>query len=44
MIALARAWRRLRRRLWQSVQDDRNLDDEIALHLAQKADRVLFRP
>jgi predicted permease len=30
------ALRRLRQRLWRSAQDDRDLDDEIAFHLAQE--------
>jgi hypothetical protein len=30
-------WRRLRRRAWRTAQDDRDLDDEIAFHLAQEA-------
>ena len=38
MIDPARVWRRLRQRLWHSAQDDRDLDDEIAFHLAREAE------
>ena len=42
---LTRLWRRLRQQLWRTAQDERDLDDEIAFHLARegelRADRGL---
>ena len=38
MIDPARLWRRLRQRLWRTAQDERDLDDEIAFHLAREAE------
>ncbi len=34
---LTRAWKRLRLRVWRRPQDDRDLADEIAFHLAEEA-------
>jgi predicted permease len=36
MIDPARLWRRLRRRLWATPQDERDLDDEIRFHLSEE--------
>ena len=38
MIDPMRSWRRLKQRLWRTARDERDLDDEIAFHLARETE------